>query len=204
MPRPDVSKERQNQVLDAAIKVFARLGFHKASMDNIAEEAEMSKGLLYWYFKSKDAIIAAILKRFFILEQNHLAILKTEEVSATERLLRYNEILMGKTHYLRVLMPIAMEFYALAARQENVKAFMKDYFKEYRDILADLVSQGIAQGEFKAVDPQEAATTMVALYEGTFLLASIDPKAFNLENQVNTSFRLFLNGLRNSLLEKEK
>ena len=58
-PRPDVSDLRQGQILDAATKVFARLGFHKANMDNIAEEADVSKGLLYWYFKSKDAIISA-------------------------------------------------------------------------------------------------------------------------------------------------
>jgi AcrR family transcriptional regulator len=198
MPRPDVSKERQNQVLDAAVKVFSRLGFHKASMDTIAEEAEMSKGLLYWYFKSKDAIIAAILKRFFALEQRNLAALENPQGSATERLLQYNQEVLEKTRYLNLLMPIALEFYALAARQEDVKAFLKEYFKEYREKFTGLIRQGIAQGEFKAVDPQEAATTLVALYEGTFLLAAIDPKAFNLESQVNTSFRLLLEGLRNS------
>jgi AcrR family transcriptional regulator len=198
MPRPDVSKERQNQVLDAAVKVFSRLGFHKASMDTIAEEAEMSKGLLYWYFKSKDAIIAAILKRFFALEQRNLAALDNPQGSATERLLQYNQEVLEKTRYLNLLMPIALEFYALAARQDDVKAFLKEYFKEYREKFSGLIRQGIAQGEFKAVDPQEAATTLVALYEGTFLLAAIDPKAFNLESQVNTSFRLLLEGLRTS------
>jgi len=53
-PRPDVSEERKNQILDAAGKVFARLGFQKTRMDDIVEESGLSKGTLYWYFKSKD------------------------------------------------------------------------------------------------------------------------------------------------------
>ncbi|HEY6540074.1 MAG TPA: helix-turn-helix domain-containing protein, partial [Ktedonobacteraceae bacterium] len=64
-PRPDVSEERRNQILAAASTVFARSGFHEARMDDIAEEVGLSKGALYLYYKSKDAIIAALLKFFF-------------------------------------------------------------------------------------------------------------------------------------------
>ena len=62
-PRPDVSKLRKQQILDAAIKVFSRSGFEKARMDDIAEESGLSKGTLYWYFKNKDEIISNVLER---------------------------------------------------------------------------------------------------------------------------------------------
>ena len=52
-PRPDVSAERTAQIVEAAIAVFSRLGFHKARMDDIAREAGVSKGTLYWYFESR-------------------------------------------------------------------------------------------------------------------------------------------------------
>ena len=60
-PRPDVSDERKNQILQAATNVFSRLGFHKARMDDIVEESGLSKGTLYWYFKSKDDIVSALI-----------------------------------------------------------------------------------------------------------------------------------------------
>jgi AcrR family transcriptional regulator len=60
-PRPDVSEERQNQILEAAVAVFARVGFRTARMDDMAEQAGLSKGALYLYYQSKDAIIAALL-----------------------------------------------------------------------------------------------------------------------------------------------
>lgn len=64
-PKPDVRAERQEQILDAAGKTFARLGFNHASMDDIVAEAGLSKGALYWYYESKDAIILALIERFF-------------------------------------------------------------------------------------------------------------------------------------------
>lgn len=60
-PRPDVSEERKEQIIDAATHVFARSGYAKARMDDIAKETGVSKGTLYWYFKNKDAILLAIL-----------------------------------------------------------------------------------------------------------------------------------------------
>jgi AcrR family transcriptional regulator len=64
-PRPDVSEERKNQILEAAIAVFARLGFDQSRMEDIAGQAGLSKGALYLYYKSKDAIVAALLTYFF-------------------------------------------------------------------------------------------------------------------------------------------
>ncbi len=49
-PRPNVREQRRLQILQAAQHVFARMGFHKARMDDIAHEAGVSKGTLYWYY----------------------------------------------------------------------------------------------------------------------------------------------------------
>ena len=54
---------REQQMLDSAIKVFSRNGFHQASMDAIAKEAAISKPMLYLYYGSKDELFAACLGR---------------------------------------------------------------------------------------------------------------------------------------------
>jgi AcrR family transcriptional regulator len=71
-PRPDKSPERKQQILEAAIAVFARLGFRAARMEDVAEQARLSKGALYLYYKSKDAIIAALLQHLFTQEFKQL------------------------------------------------------------------------------------------------------------------------------------
>ncbi len=55
--------QRQTRILDAAERVFARSGFHAATMNDVAVEAGMSPGNLYRYFASKDAIIAGMAER---------------------------------------------------------------------------------------------------------------------------------------------
>jgi AcrR family transcriptional regulator len=59
-PRAEAQRER---ILCAALKCFIEYGFHAASMANIADEAQMSAGLLYRYFDNKNAIVLAIVER---------------------------------------------------------------------------------------------------------------------------------------------
>jgi AcrR family transcriptional regulator len=54
---------RRNQILDAAARLFAERGFHRATTRDIAEAADVSEGTLYNYFESKDAFLLAIMAR---------------------------------------------------------------------------------------------------------------------------------------------
>ena len=54
---------REQQMLDAAVKVFSENGYREASMDSIAAEAEISKPMLYLYYGSKDELFSACIER---------------------------------------------------------------------------------------------------------------------------------------------
>ncbi|MCF6174246.1 MAG: TetR/AcrR family transcriptional regulator [Victivallaceae bacterium] len=56
-------EQRKQDIIDAAETVFARYGFENSTMDNVADEAEFSKGTLYLYFKNKQEICMAIISR---------------------------------------------------------------------------------------------------------------------------------------------
>jgi AcrR family transcriptional regulator len=87
-PRLDVSEEHRNQILEAAMALFARQGFEEPHMDDIAQEVGLSI-----YFKSKDAIISAILQFFFSRAMKKLqGFLESQEPqSVREQLLRLNQ-----------------------------------------------------------------------------------------------------------------
>ncbi|NJK86044.1 MAG: helix-turn-helix transcriptional regulator [Bacteroidales bacterium] len=53
-------EQRRSDIVDAAEKIFFKKGFEYATMDEIAEQAELSKGTLYLYFKSKEELLYAI------------------------------------------------------------------------------------------------------------------------------------------------
>ncbi len=64
MPRvvPEYKEKAKDRITEAALQVFARNGYHDATMDDIAERLGVSKGALYQYFKSKEDLYRAILE----------------------------------------------------------------------------------------------------------------------------------------------
>ena len=64
--------QRRTAIIDAAEHVFFKIGIDNASMDQVAQEAELSKGTLYLYFKSKDELYRAIILRGFIILKRKL------------------------------------------------------------------------------------------------------------------------------------
>ena len=60
-----VREERRQQILEAALKVFSQKGFHAANVSDVAAQAGVSQGTIYWYFDSKDDLFMAALLSVF-------------------------------------------------------------------------------------------------------------------------------------------
>jgi TetR/AcrR family transcriptional regulator, cholesterol catabolism regulator len=193
---PDTSEIRRNQILDAATKVFVRQGFQRARMDDIVEESGLSKGTLYWYFKSKEDIINAILRRLFAGDLEHIESLLQSEGTASERLLQLtNDRVIGLKR-MSSLVPIIFEFYAVAVHQLWVQQFINEYFQQFRTLLEELIQQGIDCGEFHHVNARNAAITFASLYEGLTLHWLMDPQTVQWEILSENSIPMLLDGLK--------
>jgi len=195
-PRPDVSDNRKNQIMNAAEQVFTKKGFDEARMDDIAEQTGLSKGTLYLYFKSKEDLVIAILDRIFLGAFKQFQIPKAVGASATEAVLQFTEEVIRD--YLKMLrmMPIAYEFLALAFRNKIVQKALSQYFKVYMDTLVPLIQYGIDTGEFRPVDAQEVAIATGALFEGTILLWVYDRSRVDVEHHIRSSIKLLLEGVK--------
>ena len=195
-PRPDVSDQRRHQIMDAALTVFSHLGFERASMDDIAKEAGVSKGALYLYYKSKDAIIAKLLQLFFDQALKQVKLLAAGEGSVTEQLLAFTRVLTREMDRMAAMQPISLQFYAIAARHATIRQHLRAYFADYRALMEEVIQRGIAQGELRAdISPTETAVTLTALLEGLALLWLIDPQATDWHVQVESSTQLLIQGL---------
>ncbi|HZQ88795.1 MAG TPA: TetR/AcrR family transcriptional regulator [Gaiellaceae bacterium] len=71
--RTSAAEEKRRVILDAAVRVFARKGFHASRVGDIAEEAGVAHGLLYHYFSSKDEVLETIFREHWttLLERIH-------------------------------------------------------------------------------------------------------------------------------------
>lgn len=194
--RRDVSAERKNQILDAAMVVFARSGFHEARMDDIVQEAGLSKGTLYWYFKSKEEIITAISQRLFATDIESVESLLKAEGTVSERLQQLIRERVQGLQEMSGVVAILVEFYAVALHQDGVRQFIKTYFQNFHDLLVALIQQGIERGEFRPVDATAAATALDAVFEGLIVRWLIDPDAVQWASLGEAAIRFMLDGLQ--------
>ncbi len=95
LPMTDRAGDRRRELLDAAVRVFARKGYRAARVGDIAEEAGVAHGLLYHYFRSKEEVLETIFR-----ETWELLVVETERIEASgvplrEQLRRFARIYLG-------------------------------------------------------------------------------------------------------------
>lgn len=189
------SEDRRKQILDAAEKVFNRMGFARARMDDIVQEAGLSKGALYWYYKSKDALIRALLDRVFAGEMRQAEELVEADGSARERLTLFTRRAIAEIRRFETLMPLGYEFVALAGRRKSVRSVLKSYYKRYHGMLKQILEQGVASGEFAAIDTDSVAMAFIGMVEGLALLWFVAPDWLDWDVIGDQPLDLILNGI---------
>lgn len=195
-PNSNVSEKRKNQILDAAMKTFSEVGFHKARMSDIADTSGLSKGSLYWYFDSKDSIILNLLEKIFEPELNDLKALLTDSRSAEDRLGIYVDRVSDDMVAMLKWMPLIHDFIALAFRKEPVRKAISSYYQRHLEILLSLIQQGLDSGEFQADSAMEASIAIGSILEGTVLLWVYDPSQIDIKYHIKSNINLLLKGLR--------
>ena len=194
-PRPDVSEERKDQILEAATKVFTQHGFVDARMDDIVSESGLSKGALYWYFDSKDAIIVSILDRVFDWEAAHWHEVLDREESALKKLEAFVDTSLQDLNKMEPLMPIFFDFWSLSVRNKTINKAIKRYYQSFIEMVEPIIELGIEQGEFRPVNVRETALAIGALFEGTILFYVYFTDIMDLETQFRTGLDLIMKGL---------
>jgi AcrR family transcriptional regulator len=196
MAKNDLEQSRRNQILEAAEKVFAERGIDKTRMDDIVRASGLSKGALYWYYRSKDAIIHALVDRFFGGEIRRTERLVESEGSATERIRRFLKNIIGEIRRIELLLPLGYEFFAMAARSPSARQSLQKYYSQYIQLLAKMIQQGIDAGEFRQMDPVEVALAISALFEGLALFWFLDPASVDWDRMEKVAFTILIRGIQ--------
>ena len=192
MPRPDVSDERIPQILNAALKVFNRKGIAAARMEDIAREAKLSIGGVYWYYKGKDEVVLAIMDKVIDEDVAVLTSLLNKQGTVRERLLNYVRATAKEgTEYL----PLVYELYGEAHRNLKVRKHIQKYLQHYRGALAQIIQQGMDGGEIRKGDANAIATTLAAVYEGMLELTLLDPTNVNAEQAIIHAVGFIFDGI---------
>ena len=171
---PEGSRAR---LLDAAAEVFARRGYERATVDEIAREAGLSKGTLYWNFASKEELFGVLLEERIdrplgaVMEMSRST--PRDEPSAAAVDAAIGELVRSHPQYFQLL----LEYWAAAVREPGLRRRYVARQRRLRETLAEVLRARQPDDVPFAVPPEALATAFLALGVGLAQEAIVDPEA---------------------------
>jgi len=172
-------EQRRDQILDAAIACFARKGFRETTMADIGAEAGVSDTLAYRYFRGKEEIIEAAVRRHGDARADELAgAAGAEDFRALVNLLLDTNVRrFGHPNDMKAMMGMYLRAWAEALHDDAAREKVVQRWQHHYDVAAGLITRAQQQGQLRPdLDARAMAWVMLATHYGSNLLAVLDPE----------------------------
>lgn len=190
--------DTRGRILEAAARCFARKGFVHSSQDEVAAEAGVTKGALYWHFASKNDLFFALLDARCAKMDQHLTSAMASSMAAGDPKAALVTLMSAVVNRLATdpeWPRLFIEFFG-QTRDPVVRArFGERYLKTYADTAA-AIGAGFLPGATPANgNPEDYAVFWTALIEGLVLAWLANPDSINLETRVVRIIDILWDGL---------
>ncbi len=156
--------DKRRQILDGAVRVFAREGFHRCRVADIADEAGVAYGLVYHYFSSKDQILDTLFLERWDLMLEEIARVDKQQVPARDKLAAVAGFIVDSYRHDPDLMKVIIVEVTRAAN-----SFGRSHLEKIREayqLIAVIIASAQASGEFRDdVTPTFAAMAFYGTVE---------------------------------------
>ena len=152
-------------ILRAAAKEFAEHGIAGARTDAIAREARVNKALLYYYFKDKETLYGAVLDHAFSGLKATVFRVLDSDLPPRQKIMTYVgtyfDFIASNQVYPKLMQREMMR--AREGHSPHIEKLVKNYFQPIYARVGELLQKGIADGEFRKIDPAHFIPSMVAM-----------------------------------------
>ncbi len=197
-------ERRRQQIIVAAKRVFSEKGFNRATMEDIAHEAELSPGTLYLYFKNKDDLYASLSLRIL-----HYLLIRLEHLNSDKKLdieARISGLKDAMYDVYEFDPMILINMFHLQS-SETLKNLTPELLSEIKSLskrslseMAKLFEEGVQKGVFIDRHPMAMADTFWALFSGVVLWETsksiINEDKDYLKETLEIAFEIFDNGIK--------
>ena len=196
--QPSESRER---ILAAAVSVFAHKGFQRASLDEIAAEAHLTKGAIYWHFRSKNDLFTSLLEYRFqqhtapLAEELALALAAPTTQARQQAIATMLRDMLNRFHDNAAWPRLYLEFVS-QTRDAQIASSMAQLYDHARLLAKQMIERLVEAG---ITDPDLDADTVsifwCALIDGFMLAWVMKPETFADGQLVERTVAMLWNGL---------
>lgn len=182
----------KNLIFESAIKIFSESGYRGATMDDIAANAGLAKGTLYYHFTSKEEIFNFIVEEGLKILQNQVIEVQEMNIGPIEKLIKICKIqltfLYGYTDFFKVVMS---QLWGNESRQDELRQKIRTYINEIEINIKNAMDNGqIEKGDTELIAFQFfGSLCSSAIYE------SIHIEKISLDNIIESTIKFTLKGI---------
>lgn len=199
MPKIIDKKEKKAKILEASIRVFAKQGLSNTKMADIAEAADIGKGTIYEYFRSKGDILEASFRHFLDGVEN---IFTKKLIRATDPLDKLSAYINAwadvlDSEYIDYV-EIILDFWAESIRTKGRFATVDllQYYDESRTVLQDILDECVKKKKIRPVDTKVVASVIIGTLDGLIVQWVIDRSVFDMNTAILTLANVIIEGLK--------
>ncbi len=187
--------ERKEQILDAALRVIIEKGYNNSRMDDIVATSKMSKGAIYWYYKSKKEVYLSLVNHWV---HNYSAVLNhivDADRPAADQLRALFQYFIDQYEKDPAVFKALLEFWSMAGRDPEFNDKLQKVYSEFVILISNIIQRGVDNDEFKDLDVDITAMSIMVNIEGIMWFTLFKLKNKNAREYIQTISDFILSGL---------
>lgn len=189
------SQETRQRILTAAGQLFSHTGYDATGVAQICASAGISKGAFYHHFPTKQAVFLALLDDWLAEVDRQMESIMAASGSVPDGLIRTAANTGPIFNAGNGQLPMFLEFWSQARHDPAVWQATIEPYRRYQQIFTALFRRGVEEGSFAALDPEQAALTLVSLAVGLFLQGVLEPDGERWSETMRQGVTWLLNGM---------
>ena len=196
MKKLELKDRRKEQIMSAARSVVVAKGYDQSRMDDIVEKSQLSKGAIYWYYKSKKEVYLSLVDYWFIQYSSGVVDTLQQQNSASDQLKALFEFFIEQFDKNPAAFKLLVEFWRLAGLNPDFNTKLQQVYSDFLEYIIEIIKVGIANGEFKNVEPRITALSILINIEGINWFTLFDKSGVEAHEYIDTISEFILNGLK--------
>ena len=186
---------RKDQILDAALTVLVQNGYQGSRMDDVVSESQLSKGAIYWYYKSKKAMYLDLVNFWVIRYSATINHLVENDQAAPDQLKSLFNYFIDQYESDPDPFIALTEFWSMAQKDDDFRAKLQKVYSQFLEVLEKIVAKGLKDGDFKKLDIRITAMSIMLNVESINWFTLFDTHGVSARDYIQTISDFILAGL---------
>jgi len=186
---------RKDQILDAALTVLVQNGYEGSRMDDVVSKSQLSKGAIYWYYKSKKDMYLDLVNFWVIRYSATINHLVENDQAAPDQLKSLFNYFIDQYESDPDPFIALTEFWSMAQKDNDFRAKLQKVYSQFLEVLEKIVAKGVKDGDFKKLDIRITAMSIMLNVESINWFTLFDTHGVSARDYIQTISDFILAGL---------